>query len=314
MMRNFLLSWFILCSVASASEVIGCRVITKGFTECNPYATKYLYAKEIKYDKDRKKLITVKSLPVPEQKPALKIISVSELVQRYISEKELKQVKDNKHSSLLTREELLDEKQIPEESVYTKAIRKPKPRKKLEPEKKPSLVYGKYSIVPGDTLSRIARKFKVKIDILIRLNDIKKESLLRIEQKLTLPLPQRKIDELNKIALKKLKKRYTAYGKRRLRVTATAYTSSLKETDSTPFLAAWNNRLVPGMKSIAVSRDLLSMYGMDNGTKVRISGLPGIYKVRDKMNKRYRKRIDIYMGVNRQKALKWGKRSVVIHW
>ena len=104
------------------------------------------------------------------------------------------------------------------------------------------------------------------------------------------------------------------YGKRKLRVTATAYTSHARQTDKTPFLAAWNNRLRPGMKAIAVSRDLLTKYGMRNGTKVRIGGLPGYYRVRDKMNKRYRKRIDIYMGLDRRRALRWGRRSVVIYW
>ena len=103
-------------------------------------------------------------------------------------------------------------------------------------------------------------------------------------------------------------------GTHKLRVTATAYTSHENQTDDTPFLAAWNNRLVPGEKSIAVSRDLLSRFGMRNGTKVRISGLKGYYEVRDKMNKRYKKRIDIYMGLNLKKALKWGRRSVVIYW
>jgi len=56
------------------------------------------------------------------------------------------------------------------------------------------------------------------------------------------------------------------------------------------------------------------MYGLRNGTKVRIGGLPGIYHVRDKMNKRYKNRIDIYMGLDRQKALRWGRRSVKIYW
>ncbi len=32
------------------------------------------------------------------------------------------------------------------------------------------------------------------------------------------------------------------FGKRKLRVTATAYTSHKAQTDNTPFLAAWNNR------------------------------------------------------------------------
>ncbi len=96
-------------------------------------------------------------------------------------------------------------------------------------------------------------------------------------------------------------------------VTATAYTSRSGETDKTPFLAAWNNRLHPKVKSIAVSRDLLKM-GLTNGTYVRIEGLPGRYKVLDKMNKRWKKKIDIYMGTNLKKARRWGKRKVTIYW
>jgi len=96
-------------------------------------------------------------------------------------------------------------------------------------------------------------------------------------------------------------------------VTATAYTSRECETDSTPCIAAWNNRLHPNTKSIAVSRDLLKL-GLTNGAKVRISGFKGKFKVLDKMNKRWRNRIDIYMGNNLQKALNWGKRKVTISW
>ena len=98
-----------------------------------------------------------------------------------------------------------------------------------------------------------------------------------------------------------------------LRVTATAYTSHHSQTDKTPYLAAWNNRLDPNVKSIAVSRDLLDR-GLINGTKVRIAGLGGTYTVRDKMNKRWRRKIDIYMGRNLRKAKRWGKRSVTIYW
>jgi len=98
-----------------------------------------------------------------------------------------------------------------------------------------------------------------------------------------------------------------------LAVTATAYTSSRGQTDKTPYLAAWNNRLKPSVKSIAVSRDLLSM-GLTNKTKVTIDGLPGTYIVLDKMNKRWTKKIDIYMGKNLRKAKRWGKRKVTIRW
>ena len=101
---------------------------------------------------------------------------------------------------------------------------------------------------------------------------------------------------------------------RSLRVTATAYTSHVNQTDSTPNIAAWGDRLKPGMKSIAVSRDLLKVYGLKHGQKVRIKGLKGEYRVLDKMNKRWKKKIDIYMGMNKRRAFKWGRRKVDIYW
>lgn len=99
-----------------------------------------------------------------------------------------------------------------------------------------------------------------------------------------------------------------------LAVTATAYTSHVGQTDSTPNIAAWGDRLKPGMKAIAVSRDLLVRYKLKHGTSVKIRGLPGRYIVLDKMNKRWRKKIDIYMGMNKRKAFRWGKKKVVIEW
>ena len=98
-----------------------------------------------------------------------------------------------------------------------------------------------------------------------------------------------------------------------LEVTATAYTSSVGETDSTPTLAAWGDTLTPGMKAIAVSRDLIKK-GLTHGTEVTIEGFEGKYKVLDKMNKRWTKKIDIYMGLDRKKAIGWGKQQVIIHW
>lgn len=98
-----------------------------------------------------------------------------------------------------------------------------------------------------------------------------------------------------------------------LKVTATAYTSTVCQTDRTPYLAAWNNRLKPSVKSIAVSRDLLAL-GLTNGAKVRIDGYKHNYTVLDKMNKRWKKKIDIYMGCDRRRALRWGKQTVTIRW
>ena len=204
-----------------------------------------------------------------------------------------------------------------------------------------SIVQGKYIIEAGDTLLSIAHKFKVSPKDLVSINAITSNTIIREGKKLTLPLPYvlKKVEAEKKKLLakqKKLEKEKQArikaalqkreqihrrkvkmirgFGKHNLRVTATAYSSHRAQTDKTPFLAAWNNRIGPGMKIIAVSRDLLTRYGLRNGTRIRIGGLRGYYIVRDKMNKRFRKRIDIYMGVNRRRALRWGRRSVVIYW
>jgi 3D (Asp-Asp-Asp) domain-containing protein len=98
-------------------------------------------------------------------------------------------------------------------------------------------------------------------------------------------------------------------------VTATAYNSVESQTKKgDPFTTAWGDKLKPGMKAIAVSRDLLQVEGIKHGTRVKIEGLPGRYRVLDKMNKRWTKKIDIYMGNDIQKARDWGKQEVRISW
>lgn len=98
-----------------------------------------------------------------------------------------------------------------------------------------------------------------------------------------------------------------------IEVIASAYTSSANETDSTPNLTVWGDTLKPGMKAIAVSIDLIDM-GLTYGVNVSIDGLDGKYTVMDKMNKRWTRKIDIYMGTNVERAKEWGKRKVVIRW
>lgn len=100
---------------------------------------------------------------------------------------------------------------------------------------------------------------------------------------------------------------------RHLNVTATAYNSLPGQTSGDASVAAWGDRLEPGMKAVAVSRDLLEL-GLTRGVKVRIDGLPGDYVVLDKMSKRWKRRIDIYMGVDRGAAREWGRRKVRISW
>ena len=98
-----------------------------------------------------------------------------------------------------------------------------------------------------------------------------------------------------------------------LKVIATAYNSLPGQTQGDPTITAWGIKLVPGMKAIAVSRDLIQM-GLTKGINIRIDGLPGTYVVVDKMNKRWSKRIDIYMGTDLKAAKEWGRRIVIIRW
>ena len=104
----------------------------------------------------------------------------------------------------------------------------------------------------------------------------------------------------------------TSY-QRSLVVTATAYNSFPEQTDDQPNLTAWGDSLIPGMQAIAVSRDLIPL-GLDHHTSVSIEGLFGEFLVLDKMNKRWEKRIDIYMGDDLEAAQAWGKRQVEIRW
>lgn len=385
----FLLS-FLSLQNASAKPVIDCRVVTGGIGECNPYGAKFLKSKEVIYDLDRQKLIRVKTLPVPEKKTFMRVISVADLIEKYVKIEDPLRFKGTEGTPLPLNVEVVEKppgKEVITEKLEVmgeiEAVEVCKVPANIEQDvledesaETPPVVHGKYIVVKGDALSRIAKKFGLKTKELAKMNDFKSKATLCVGQKLKLPFEQKMIDAITRAKYKveegdtlisiakkfnleakeivkfnkiksnttvrpgktiklplpyvlariKAEKKHAArkksgrldlvhrFGKRKLRVTATAYSSHRGQTDKTPFLAAWNNRLRPGMKVIAVSRDMLTRYGMKNGTKVRIGGLRGYYRVRDKMNKRYRKRIDIYMGSNRRRALRWGRRSVVIYW
>ncbi len=174
-----------------------------------------------------------------------------------------------------------------------------------------------YTVKKGDSLSLIAKKSGVSITKLREINRLSRSSHIKVGDKiylrsLRLSKLENRVYDFNKNI--KFKKSPRLNYKKKIRVVATAYTSHVNQTDDSPFLAAWNNRLRPGMKIIAVSPDLIKKYGLTNGVKVKISGLPGYYTVRDKMNARLRNHIDIYMGVNKRRALRWGRRRIVLYW
>lgn len=98
-----------------------------------------------------------------------------------------------------------------------------------------------------------------------------------------------------------------------LQVTVSAYNTVKHQTHATyPTIAAWGDTLKPGMDIIAVSRDLLSN-GLHYNTQVKIEGFDAIFLVKDKMNRKWRNRIDIYMGNDVERAQRFGKKKLHLY-
>jgi len=101
-------------------------------------------------------------------------------------------------------------------------------------------------------------------------------------------------------------------------VSVTTYSPTIEECDSTPLITASGFKINPTNpkrhRIIAVSRDLKRKYKF--GKKVRITGigkLSGTYTIRDVMNKRYKKRVDILIGENdKQTSFKKAKLYAVL--
>lgn len=96
-------------------------------------------------------------------------------------------------------------------------------------------------------------------------------------------------------------------------VTATAYNSVPSQTQGNPIIAAWGDSLNPEIPSIAVSRNLIAI-GLKHNTPVKIEGFDSIFLVKDKMHRRWRNRIDIYMGKDIKKAKIWGRKKLIIQY
>jgi len=98
-----------------------------------------------------------------------------------------------------------------------------------------------------------------------------------------------------------------------IEVTVTAYNSVPSQTQGNPIIAAWGDSLKSEIPSIAVSRNLIAL-GLSHNTPVKIEGFDSIFLVRDKMHKRWRNRIDIYMGTDVKKAKAWGRKKLTIRY
>lgn len=73
-------------------------------------------------------------------------------------------------------------------------------------------------------------------------------------------------------------------------LTLTAYSPTVQECDSDPFVTASMKRVRPGI--VAVSRDLFDQ-GWVFGKKVYVKG-HGVFEIADLMNKRFKRRMDIF--------------------
>lgn len=94
-------------------------------------------------------------------------------------------------------------------------------------------------------------------------------------------------------------------------VVATAYSSTVDQTDSTPCIAASGYNVCNKTDNIiAVSRDLVRLLGY--GTRVRFPELYGqkVFRIEDTMNMRFTRRIDFHLD-SREEAKNFGiKRGV----
>jgi 3D (Asp-Asp-Asp) domain-containing protein len=99
-----------------------------------------------------------------------------------------------------------------------------------------------------------------------------------------------------------------------LEVTASAYNSLSWQTGAGGAnITAWGDTLKPGLKAIAVSRDLIKK-GLDHNTPVKIEGFNGVFHVKDKMHYRWKNKIDIYMDEDVKKARKFGRKKLKIYF
>jgi 3D (Asp-Asp-Asp) domain-containing protein len=94
-------------------------------------------------------------------------------------------------------------------------------------------------------------------------------------------------------------------------VKATAYNAVQRQTDRTPTICAWGDRIHPGV--IAISRDLEKIF--TRNTKIFVHLKTGVEQkiVKDRMHRRKKNQIDIFLPEYRT-ARKFGRQWIKISW
>ena len=88
----------------------------------------------------------------------------------------------------------------------------------------------------------------------------------------------------------------------------TAYNSFESQTDSSPCVSADSSNIC---ERYAKGEQICAANFVPLGTKLRIDKF-GTCTVADRMNKKYGNRVDIYMGMDLERALKFGKQRLAI--
>ncbi len=136
------------------------------------------------------------------------------------------------------------------------------------------------------------------------------EGLIQLEaQQNIIDMQNQAIAQLEGVISHALGQEYRGQPFNTLAVTATAYTAREEECNSQPWITASGTPSRVGV--IAVSRDMEKL-GIRLGDLVIIKGM-GLFRVEDRMNKRWSKRVDI-LHANLKAARKFAKRKVEIMW
>ncbi len=103
-------------------------------------------------------------------------------------------------------------------------------------------------------------------------------------------------------------KKSSNLNKKTYQVTATAYSSTVEETDSTPCITANGLDVCKNNREDIIATNFLKF-----GTRVKIPDLYGdqVFTVVDRMNPRYDYRIDLWK-MSKDRAIQFGKRTVTI--
>lgn len=141
-----------------------------------------------------------------------------------------------------------------------------------------------------------------------RIIPISKQELITSQQQ-TIAAQNRTIEHLEGILSYALAQDYSGQPFKTMTVTATAYTAREEECDSQPWVTASGTPSRVGV--IAVSRDM-EQIGIELGDLVIIKGM-GLFRVEDRMNRRWTNRIDI-LHANLEAARRFAKREVEVMW